>query len=262
MKELQRQHVVYLLTINDVPYIGQTINFRTRKRDHLCLLRRGVHHNYQLQEAFNKYGSDAVGFRILESGISNDDIRQREQDWIMKHDAINNGFNLAPVGMAKPVSALQTHWNGIEYENVAQAARANGVEYSAMYDRIKNGYRSDDDIHRHKIVRWNGVEYKSISAAARANKVSHETMSRWITLGFTCRQDARNHRSNKLSASARKTGKSVTWEGVEYKSITAAARAANITLTRMWTWQSKGYRSMQDAIEGTKRRRRADQQAS
>lgn len=44
--------------INNKRYIGQTINFDNRKRQHFSLLKRNQCHNLHLQKSYNKYGKE------------------------------------------------------------------------------------------------------------------------------------------------------------------------------------------------------------
>ena len=46
-------------------YVGSSIVFGLRWADHLKQLRRGDHHNPQLQRAFNKYGESGLVFKKL-----------------------------------------------------------------------------------------------------------------------------------------------------------------------------------------------------
>lgn len=46
-------------------YIGSTVNFKNRFRQHKCGLRGGKHENTHLQKAWAKYGEDAFSFTVL-----------------------------------------------------------------------------------------------------------------------------------------------------------------------------------------------------
>ena len=52
-------------TANNRAYIGSTTNYKSRWHTHRSTLRRGVHHSFILQKAWNKYGEDAFSFELL-----------------------------------------------------------------------------------------------------------------------------------------------------------------------------------------------------
>lgn len=66
----------------DACYVGSSVRMNgARKRQHLALLRRDVHHSLPLQKAFNKYGETAFVFSALETCAA--DVRfDRESHWI------------------------------------------------------------------------------------------------------------------------------------------------------------------------------------
>lgn len=70
--------------VNNKRYIGSTIGIKWRKSTHFSLLKRGKHHSLALQRAYNKYGEDAFFFAIIEDGISQDYLIEREQYWLDK----------------------------------------------------------------------------------------------------------------------------------------------------------------------------------
>lgn len=53
-------------TQNEKRYIGSTSQWERRKYEHTYLLKNGNHGNRHLQNAWNKYGSDAFKFSIIE----------------------------------------------------------------------------------------------------------------------------------------------------------------------------------------------------
>src|SRR5689334_652665 len=79
-------------------YVGQTYNPKERKRQHFRDLESGIHRNPYLQHAYHKYGKQSFYFEILENGISNNDVDERETYWISYFDSYNNGYNNAPGG--------------------------------------------------------------------------------------------------------------------------------------------------------------------
>jgi group I intron endonuclease len=52
-------------TLNGSKYIGSTLNPKSRWGTHRCLLRKGKHHSFILQKAWNKYGEAAFRFDVL-----------------------------------------------------------------------------------------------------------------------------------------------------------------------------------------------------
>ncbi|MGY5190388.1 UNVERIFIED_CONTAM: endonuclease, partial [Bacillus amyloliquefaciens DSM 7 = ATCC 23350] len=50
---------------NGKVYIGSSSDSDKRKRDHLNLLRRGVHHNRPLYEEYNSVGEKACEFEVI-----------------------------------------------------------------------------------------------------------------------------------------------------------------------------------------------------
>lgn len=68
---------------------------------------------------------------------------------------------------------------------------------------------------------WNGVEYESIAACARVTGYTEKSMGRYIHLGYVCDNDIPL------------IGKPVTYEGVDYPSVSAAAKAYGVSLPTM-----------------------------
>lgn len=83
-------------TANGKLYVGSSVNIQRRWFDHRVGLRRGVHHNLHLQNAWNKYGEQSFTFEIIEL-VMPWSIIDREQYWL---DALKPydhaiGFNIA-----------------------------------------------------------------------------------------------------------------------------------------------------------------------
>lgn len=75
-------------------YVGSAENFDVRFKKHLCQLKRGAHHSYKLQEAWNEFGEGAFEITILER-CGKDELLEREQCWIDKLNAVDGGYNVA-----------------------------------------------------------------------------------------------------------------------------------------------------------------------
>lgn len=72
-------------------YVGASGNFKRRWTEHKNALKNNKHHSIKLQRAWNKYGKEDFEFFVLEKGDGNS-VR-REQHWIDKLDAYENGYN-------------------------------------------------------------------------------------------------------------------------------------------------------------------------
>ena len=98
----------YIYQIECLPthesYIGLTVDYKRRKRDHLNDLRKNKHENPKLQNAWNKYGEQEFHFRCWEFEITHpDELKPLECQYIEKYDSLNNGFNLVPGGGTPPL---------------------------------------------------------------------------------------------------------------------------------------------------------------
>ena len=80
--------------VNNKKYIGQTVNFKARKKRHLTDLRCNRHDNPHLQKAFLKYGEEAFEFSIIhEEDCSQEKLNELEELYISINDSYLNGYN-------------------------------------------------------------------------------------------------------------------------------------------------------------------------
>ena len=102
---MKRQSGVYVITnlINKKIYIGSSIDIKVRWSNHKSELKRGVHNNKYLQNAWNKYGEENFKFEILEicniEGLNNQEAINKVQDLEQKYleelqPYGKNGYNL------------------------------------------------------------------------------------------------------------------------------------------------------------------------
>lgn len=84
--------------INNKYYIGQTNDIKTRWSNHKYELNKGIHSSIHLQRSWNKYGGDNFIFKIIENGISKDNINEKETNYIKKYNSYNKGYNLTKGG--------------------------------------------------------------------------------------------------------------------------------------------------------------------
>lgn len=69
-------------TVNGKVYIGSAVNPQQRKNQHLSVLRRGVHFNRYLQNAWDKYREKSFKFSILELVKNKTTLLEKEQYWM------------------------------------------------------------------------------------------------------------------------------------------------------------------------------------
>lgn len=85
MNDLLDSIGVYIIVnrVSDTVYIGSTRNnFKQRFAEHRSWLRCGTHRNKHLQNAYNKYGADALDTAVLEECEHISDVEAAEQRWI------------------------------------------------------------------------------------------------------------------------------------------------------------------------------------
>lgn len=82
---------------NGKKYIGSTLSFNIRWRDHKALLNKNKHHSTYLQNSWNKYKEDNFEFRILEY-VTAELLIQREQWWMDLFGSYEKeyGYNISP----------------------------------------------------------------------------------------------------------------------------------------------------------------------
>lgn len=68
--------------IDNKSYIGSSVNLNVRLGKHKNMLRRGIHKNNHLQNAWNLYGEINFSFEIVEIVEDKFWLRAREQAWI------------------------------------------------------------------------------------------------------------------------------------------------------------------------------------
>lgn len=93
-------------------YIGSSFNIEHRWKVHKLHLTKGIHPNNYLQNAWNKYGSDAFEFIIIEI-VDKVKVRDYEQNWIDNLNCvIPLGYNIyktagSPLGYKHTKASLE-----------------------------------------------------------------------------------------------------------------------------------------------------------
>lgn len=107
---------IYMIrnTITNKVYIGQSLNIKTRWKDHINLLNKGTHHSKYLQSAWNKYGEDCFEFDVI-AECSENKLDELEQYFILTFDSIGPyGFNCNYGGKTgRPTEEVKKHLSEI-----------------------------------------------------------------------------------------------------------------------------------------------------
>lgn len=98
MQSKQTISGIYRLTYNNKHYIGSSVNIKKRIYEHFRLLKRGEHHSYKLQRAYNKY-KILPEFTILEEIIDYKHLHKQEEYYINHFNSFKNGYNATPLSL-------------------------------------------------------------------------------------------------------------------------------------------------------------------
>lgn len=78
-------------------YVGSASDFAKRCHAHRKKLHLGTHHSPKLQNSWDKHGSEAFVFSIIEVVPDKTKLTEREQHWIDAYDVVANGYNINPI---------------------------------------------------------------------------------------------------------------------------------------------------------------------
>lgn len=129
-------------------YIGSAVNYAQRRKFHLMQLRRGIHHNRRLQNAWTKHGKDQFQFNLLL-------ICQREMVLFYEQaliDGYNPHYNIARVaGSAigvkhsadtRKANSKRARFRRAKYEwkgkmlSLVEIAEDLGWDVNVLYNRV------------------------------------------------------------------------------------------------------------------------------
>ena len=98
---IEEKSGIYIITNlkNDKKYIGQSINIKQRRYDHLSKLRRNIHQNEHLQNSWNIYGEENFCFEVLEY-CPIEEIDEKERYYIKHYNTQDRefGYNIESGG--------------------------------------------------------------------------------------------------------------------------------------------------------------------
>jgi group I intron endonuclease len=131
-------------------YVGSTWkSFKTRWKQHLSKLNTNNHHSHEMQNAFNKYGTDSFVCEILEVITDESKLLEREAYYIEKYDSFYNGYNENPIPSRSPMlnknsreKSSKTHkefWENLEKNMSEEELKQYKKEY-AEHRGLGEGY--------------------------------------------------------------------------------------------------------------------------
>ncbi len=115
-------------------YIGSAVNMPARWAQHLRSLRRGVHKNQHLQQAWIRYGEENFEFFVLEY-VTRAFLLRAEQEWIDKTQCTdrNTGFNICPI-TGSPRDSFAQVWEGFMDPNGNEVKITNLFDFCRQHD--------------------------------------------------------------------------------------------------------------------------------
>lgn len=96
----ERTGIIYMATVNGRSYVGQTVDFKTRKNNHLRDARIGK--KTAFHNSIRKHGAHNVKWEILEKDILESELNEREKYWINFYVTYPDGLNMTAGGETSP----------------------------------------------------------------------------------------------------------------------------------------------------------------
>lgn len=189
--------------INGKVYIGSAKRFKSRFAHHLNSLSKGTHHNKHLQGAFNRDGSGAFIFEVLEvvEGEQTDRLLVEQKHLDSYQESWENCYNFKKQSKAVPRSCCSNNPEETQKKRKETCLERYGVEAWAQTDEAKENLRQ-----KFTGIKRTPEEIEKAAAARRGSKWSEETRKKYYDSRYTTKE------RNRLS----KWSKSL-WENPKYR---------------------------------------------
>jgi group I intron endonuclease len=165
-------------TASNKMYVGQTVNLRNRRSNHLTALRGQKHKNPHLQAAYNKYGEAAFVFDILEDCPTVEEANEVERFYITYLRWLGiTLYNVQEGGLGLSDTACQKIRQGTKGRVITQewrdkiAKKARGRQYS---DETKQKLSAMRKGKSHKGVPHTEEQKQRVSATLKGRPKSDD----------------------------------------------------------------------------------------
>lgn len=124
---------------NNRCYVGKTVNFKDRKKDHFWHLKKDTHTNQHLQNSYNKYGFDSFSFEIIYV-CEEEYLNEKEISYIKELNAHVSlgGFNLSWGGELSMLGMKHSE-ETIQKMRIAQAGKILSDEHKKKISESNKG---------------------------------------------------------------------------------------------------------------------------
>lgn len=175
--------VIYIATnlVNSKIYIGQTIHYKRRIREHKCYAKTGSKEKSPFHDAIKKYGFENFKFEILEE-CTPDLLDEREKYWI-EHKHSNNktiGYNITDGGDKGPTYAGVKNKNSILTEDEVLFIRKCYGELKYKNDVYDEFCKKFFNLNKNTFNDvWCGKTYKNVmyEVYTDENRLKHKNQS-------------------------------------------------------------------------------------
>lgn len=251
-------------TVNNKFYIGGCKNFKARLARHFKDLGSGVHSSIKFQQDFDMYGKDVFVMSIIETIEYNKSlIKERENFWIEKLKAKENGYNIADAAFGDAISfhpnkgqIIEKRTKAVKSKMALMSSEERKLKYgkpgelNGMYGKNYQCYgllahtqnikgKTFEQVYGTKRAKELKQNLKNSFTPERRHKLSESGKAKTGELnpfyGKTHSAEARSKISKARKGSKNvKCYKPVIVEGVEYPSLKHAAEITKIKATTIW----------------------------
>lgn len=159
---------IYFKNKPNVFYVGSTIGkkgFSERFYRHRSRLRKNIHENSMLQNAYNKYGEGKLVIEIIEE-CSKEICLDREQYWINELNSYTNGYNLTKSVNSGPCLTFEQLRNNTKKQQKIVYQIDKNSEVINIFEGISEASRKTN------------ISRQSISKCCN-NKIKHSGGYKW-----------------------------------------------------------------------------------